>query len=108
MPPGSTLLIQFKIIQEFLYSCGQSPPSGLLIPWARNALWTSAVVITEAWEAGEILSRQTSSHIEPSGIWEAGGERPLIIFAAVSHARTFSHHYQGSVDFYTVNIFTAL
>ena len=54
------------------WALGQ-PCSGLLIPWPRNALWTSEVVITEEdWAAtvGEIVSQQTSSHIEPSWRWE--------------------------------------
>ena len=51
------------------------------MPWLRNALWTSEVVITEGgqgpppWRKDRIT--QTSSHIEPSGFSKAEGERPL-------------------------------
>ena len=48
-----------------------SPPSGPLIPWPRNALWTSEVVITEAWEADFI-----AANLKPYwAIWDLGGRR---------------------------------
>ena len=64
------------------WALGQ-PCSGLLIPWPRNALWTSEVVITEEdWAAtvGEIVSQQTSSHIEPSWRWEEKSRFSFVSF----------------------------
>ena len=84
-PPGPRFWSNSKLCRNFFIRVGSSPPSGPWIPSARNALWTSEVVITEAWEAREILSQQTSSHIEPSGTWEEEKGRFLSFLPQYRH-----------------------
>ena len=84
MPPGSRLRIQFEIIQEFLYSCGQ--PS----KWSPNSMAQECTLNVRSchnrgWEVEEILSQQTSSHIEPSGRQKEKGRLSFLLQYCHSH-----------------------
>lgn len=74
------LLIQFKIMQEFLYSCGQ--PS----KWSPDSLAQECTLNVRSCHnrglggTGEILSQQTSSHIEPSVRQEEKGRLSFFSF----------------------------
>ena len=71
-PPGSTLLIQFKIIQEFLYLCGQ--PS----KWSPDSLGQECTLDVRSCHNRGLGGRGDfiAANLKPYwAIWDLGGRR---------------------------------